>query len=110
MEVKLPSTAGARPPKKKMMFLPKVSSCLRLPLRKPSPTPASSSKEPTPQAIPNIVRNDRNLCAHRVRKVCAKVSSSMRISPPQNQRGEGALEKRQPVRVTITSTAAGGKR
>src|ERR1039458_8375436 len=79
MELKLPSTAGARPPKKKMMFLPKVSSCLRLPLRKPSPTPASSSSEPTPQAIPNMVRKDRNLCAHKVRKVCAKMSRSMRM-------------------------------
>src|SRR5712671_1238765 len=88
MELKLPSTAGVRPPKKKMMFLPKVSSCLRLPFRKPSPTPASSSSEPIPQAIPNIVRKDRSLCAHRVRKVCAKVSSSMRMSPPQGRRGE----------------------
>src|SRR5580700_2294904 len=79
MEVKLPSTAGARPPKKKMMFLPKVSSWRRLPLRKPSPTPASSSSDPTPQAMPNMVRNERNLCAHRVRKVCPKVSRSVRI-------------------------------
>src|SRR5208282_1631760 len=92
MELKLPSTAGARPPKKKMMFLPKVSSCLRLPLRKPSPTPASSSSEPTPQAIPNMVRKDRNLCAHRVRKVCAKVSSSMRMSLPLGIKGTERLE------------------
>src|SRR5713226_2227747 len=79
MEVKLPSTAGARPPKKKMMFFPKVSNCLRLPLRKPSPTPTSSSSEPTPQAIPNMVRKERSLCAHRVRNVWAKMSSSMRM-------------------------------
>src|SRR3981189_1827428 len=83
MELKLPSTAGIRPPKKKIIFFPKVSSCLRLPLRKPSPTPASSNSEPTPHAIPNIVRKDRNLCAHRVLRVCAKVSRSIRILPPQ---------------------------
>src|SRR5271166_5968673 len=66
-----------------MMFLPKLSSCLRLPLRKPSPTPASNSSEPTPQAIPNMVRNERSLCAQSVRTVWEKVSSSMRImSPP----------------------------
>src|SRR6267378_2869799 len=79
MEVKLPSTAGARPPKKKMMFLPKVSSWRRLPLRKPSPTPASSNNDPTPQAMPNMVRKERNLCAHRVRKVWPKMSRNMRI-------------------------------
>src|SRR5271155_1591554 len=79
MEVKLPSRAGARPPKKKMMFLPKVSSWRRFPLRKPSPTPANSNSDPTPQAMPNMVRNERSLCAHRVRNVWPKVSRSMRI-------------------------------
>src|SRR5215467_6856776 len=82
MELKLPSTAGARPPKKKMMFLPKVSSCLRLPLRKPSPTPTSNNSEPTPQAIPNMVRNERSLCAQSVRSVWLKVSNSMRMGAP----------------------------
>src|SRR5205807_9596758 len=83
-----------------MMFLPKVSSCLRLPLRKPSPTPASSSSDPTPHAIPNMVRNDRNLCAHKVLKVCAKVSSSMH-KPPQNQYGKGTSEKRRPAPLIL---------
>ena len=47
------------------MFLPKVSSSLRLPLPKPSPTPISSSSDPTPQAIPNMVRKERGLCARQ---------------------------------------------
>src|SRR5437660_337958 len=61
------------------MFLPKVSSWRRLPLRKPSPTPASSSSDPTPQAMPNMVRKERSLCAHRVRKVWVKMSRRVRI-------------------------------
>src|SRR5437667_10651261 len=79
MELKLPSTAGWRPPKKKMMFLPKVSSCFRFPLRKPSPTPTSSRSDPTPQAIPNMVRNERNLWAHSVRHGCEMVSDKVRM-------------------------------
>ena len=35
--------------------------------------------EPTPQAIPNIVRNERSLCAQRLRKICAKMSKTVRI-------------------------------
>src|SRR5882757_1463750 len=85
MELKLPSTAGWRPPKKKMMFLPKVSSCLRLPLRKPSPTPTSRRRDPTPHAIPNMVRNDRSLCAQSVRIVWTKVSSSVRMTIPHKE-------------------------
>src|SRR5262249_51550821 len=30
--------------------------------------------DPTPQAMPNMVRNDRSLWAHRVRKIWAKMS------------------------------------
>src|SRR5882672_762036 len=85
MELKLPSTAGWRPPKKKMMFLPKVSNCLRLPFRNPSPTPTSNSRDPTPQAIPNIVRNERSLCAQSVRNVWMKVSSKVRMAMPQGE-------------------------
>src|SRR4030088_2469621 len=90
-----------------MMFLPKVSSCLRLPWRTPPPPPASSSSDPIPQAIPNIVRKDRSLCAHRVRKVCAKVSSSMRISPPENQRGKNRLERPAPLILRLAKVAGG---
>src|SRR5208283_1908535 len=101
MELKLPSTSGARPPKKKMIFLPKVSKLLRLPLRNPSPTPASSSSEPTPQAIPNMVRKDRSLCAQRVLKICAKVSRSMRMVITSRSQGtacaEMNLSKRRPL-------------
>src|SRR5919204_1676673 len=71
------------------MFLPKVSNCLRLPVRKPSPTPISSNSEPTPQAIPNMVRKERSLCAHRVRSVWAKMASNMRMKILQSTQEGG---------------------
>src|SRR5438067_4904153 len=74
-----PFTAGARPGKINMMSLPNSANSRLLPERKPSPTPTSSSKDPTPQAMPNMVRNDRSLCAHRLRKICANMSKTVRI-------------------------------
>src|SRR5205823_3453917 len=71
-----------------MMFLPMVSSWRRWPERKPSPNPTNSSSEPTPQAMPNMVRNERNLCAHRVRRVWPKISSSSRIWKDTRWRAE----------------------
>src|SRR5713226_9021343 len=59
-------------------FSPRESNCLRLPERKPSPRPTSSSSEPTPQAMPNMVRNERSLCAQRARKVCPTISKIRR--------------------------------
>src|SRR5579863_5070995 len=75
----LPWTAGARPGKINMMSLPNSANSRLLPERKPSPTPTSSSNDPTPQAIPNMVRNERSLCAQRLRKICAKMSETVRI-------------------------------
>jgi hypothetical protein len=75
----LPATAGARPGKMNMMFLPNSANSRLLPDRNPSPTPTSSSSDPTPQAIPNIVRNDRNLWVHKLRMICAKMSQIVRI-------------------------------
>src|SRR5947209_18120172 len=57
-----------------------VSGCRWLPERNPSPNPTSSSNEPTPQAMPNMVRKERSLCAHRVRSVCTKISSTIRMA------------------------------
>src|SRR6185369_132047 len=79
MLVKLPSTAGARPDHTNMTFSPSESNCFLLPDRNPSPTPTSSSKEPTPQAMPNMVRNERSLCAQSVRRVWPKISNSTRM-------------------------------
>src|SRR5579864_3973045 len=79
----LPWTAGARPGKRNMMFLPNSANSRLLPERKPSPTPTSSSNDPTPHAIPNMVRNERSLCAHKLRKICAKISETVRIIEPQ---------------------------
>src|SRR5271166_4006719 len=76
----LPSTTGARPGKINIIFSPNSDSSRLLPVRKPSPNPTSSSNDPTPQAIPNMVRKERNLCAHNVRKVCAKMSKTVRIA------------------------------
>ena len=75
----LPFTAGARPGKMNMMSLPNSAISRLLPERKPSPTPTSSSNDPTPQAMPNMVRNERSLCAHRLRKICAKMSRTVRM-------------------------------
>ena len=73
----LPAKAGARPGKINMMSLPNSAIWRLLPDRKPSPRPTSSSNDPTPQAMPNMVRQERSLCAQSVRKICAKMSSSM---------------------------------
>src|SRR5882762_6220595 len=59
-------------------FSPKVSNCLRLPERNPSPKPTNKSREPTPQAMPNMVRNERSLWAQRLRRVWAKMSKRRR--------------------------------
>src|SRR5882724_1850959 len=75
----LPFTTGARPGKINMMSLPNSASSRLFPERKPSPTPTSNNKDPTPQAIPNIVRKERSLCAHRLRKICPKMSNTVRI-------------------------------
>src|ERR1700719_1757484 len=63
-----------------MMSLPYWASSRLLPERKPSPKPTSKSKDPTPHAMPNMVRNERNLCAQRVRKIWAKMSTTMRMT------------------------------
>src|SRR5579859_1375693 len=62
-----------------MMSLPHSDSSRLFPERNPSPTPTSSSNEPTPQAMPNMVRNERSLCAQRLRKICAKMSVTARM-------------------------------
>src|SRR5579863_9392448 len=69
---------GARPDQINITFSPRESNCRRLPARKHSPKPTSSSREPTPHAIPNMVRNERSLWAQRVRKVCPKISKIRR--------------------------------
>src|SRR6266566_6705801 len=88
MPVKLPPTAGARPDQMNITFSPSSSNCLRLPERKPSPKPTNKSKEPTPQAIPNMVRNDRSLCAQSVRRVWLEISKSRRIASYNHTRGK----------------------
>src|SRR5882672_9201175 len=75
----LAATTGARPGKINMMFSPNSASARLFPERNPSPRPTSSSNDPTPQATPNMVRNERSLCAHRVRMICAKMSRIIRI-------------------------------
>jgi len=72
--------AGARPDQMNMTFSPNSSNCFLLPERKPSPSPTSNRSEPTPQAIPNMVRNDRSLWAHNVLRVWAKESNRKRIA------------------------------
>src|SRR4029077_6175325 len=62
----------------KSTFSPIESNRFRLPERNPSPSPTSSSREPTPQAIPNMVRKERSLCAQRVCRVWPKMSKITR--------------------------------
>src|SRR5580700_203640 len=83
----LPCTTGARPGKMNIMSLPYCAISRLLPERKPSPRPTSSSREPTPQAIPNIVRNERSLCAHRVESDCRTISRSIRMRYTPRLRG-----------------------
>src|SRR5580698_6087716 len=76
----LPATTGARPGKINMMFSPNSANPRLFPERKPSPRPTKRSNDPTPQATPNMVRNERSLCAHSVRKICAKISRIIRMT------------------------------
>src|SRR6266478_4444753 len=48
MLVKLPSTAGARPPQMNITFSPRESNCFLFPDRNPSPSPTRRSNDPTP--------------------------------------------------------------
>ena len=60
--------------------LPNFASCLCCPLRKPSPSPTSTSSDPTPHAIPNMVRKLRSLFAIMARKTCPSVSEKFCIA------------------------------
>src|SRR5713226_3683079 len=50
-----------------MMSLPRFFAWSSCPFRKPSPAATISTIDTIPQAIPNMVRNVRSLCAHNVR-------------------------------------------
>src|ERR1700727_1291731 len=52
---------------------------LRWPDLNPSPTPTRNSSDPTPQAMPNIVKNERSLCAHNMLSTCPIVSNAILI-------------------------------
>src|SRR5579872_2571665 len=54
-----------------MMSLPRVLVCSAWPLRSPSPAATIRTIDTMPHAIPNMVRNVRSLCDHRVRKTSA---------------------------------------
>ena len=86
-------------------FSPMESNCLRFPDRKPSPSPTSSSRDPTPHAIPNIVRKERNLCAHKVRRVWPKISKMRRTAGLCDYtRSPGLQAGWNPARSRITGT------
>src|SRR5512140_265168 len=79
--VKLPFMAGTRPPQMNITSSPISLKDLRLPERNPSPRPTSSKRDPTPHAIPNMVRNERSLWAQSVRNVWPNISRSRRMNP-----------------------------
>src|SRR5438105_8153278 len=76
------------------MSCPRLARFLSCPLRNPSPGPTRSSRQPTPQAIPNIVRKERSLCAQRVANDCRTISRSVPIEtcPQGPRRRMGALD------------------
>src|SRR3954468_15368499 len=57
-----------------MTSLPRLRACSACPLRRPSPAATISTMETMPQAIPNIVKNARNLWDHKVRITSSKRS------------------------------------
>src|SRR5437660_9564592 len=73
-----------------MMFSPYSERPRWLPDLKPSPRPISRSREPTPQAMPNMVRNERSLCAQKVAKICAKMSITICMGLITRERGSSA--------------------
>src|SRR5215469_1026834 len=83
-----------------MMSLPNSANSRLLPERNPSPTPTSNSNDPTPQAIPNMVRKERNLWAQRLRKICAKMSTTTCIIG-HSIRSSTAIGRRARLRVAV---------
>src|SRR5579862_2163111 len=63
-----PACRLVRPWKTIITSLPRVLACSSCPLRSPSPAATIRTIDTIPHAIPNMVRNARNLCAHKVRK------------------------------------------
>src|SRR5580704_16157233 len=59
-----------------MKSSPKLAILLAVPARKPSPSPTRSSSDPTPQAMPNMVRKERSLCVHMARNTSPKVAKT----------------------------------
>ena len=76
-----PACMLVRPSKKIIKSLPKVSCCLCWPTRKPSPAATIRVMEMMPQAIPNMVRKVRSLCAHKVRRVSRRRSVKTIVGP-----------------------------
>src|SRR5262249_41667386 len=84
-----------------MMSLPRVFDCSSWPLRRPSPAATMRTMETIPQAIPNMVRNVRSLCDHKVRK-----TSRMRSLRTMDAcAGRTFLPDRGHVPLTLPATA-----
>src|ERR1700726_3646866 len=67
-----------------MKSSPKLARFLAVPARKLSPNPTSSSSDPTPQAIPNMVRKERSLCVHMARNTSPKLVTNLLITEATN--------------------------
>ena len=66
--------------------LPILARLRRWPLRNPSPRPTRTSSEPTPQAMPNMVRNVRSLLAIMARKTSPRMSPKFCIGEPRRRK------------------------
>lgn len=93
------------------MFLPHSANSRLFPERKPSPTPTRSSKDPTPQAIPNIVRKERSLCAQRLRRIWRKISDTVLMTAHDLDRADsfspplfGARQKHQLASISVSAS------
>ena len=60
-----------------MMSSPSEFSSLRLPLAKAFAQAHQQQQRSHPQAMPNMVRNERSLCAHSVRNIWRRISRNI---------------------------------
>src|SRR5256885_13654275 len=90
-----------------MKSSPKLARFLAVPARKPSPKPTSSSSDPTPHAIPNIVRKERSLCVHMARNTSPRLSNNRLIIELRtlDQQSSYPVENSAMTAVTLRSDA-----
>src|ERR1700761_3713022 len=108
-------TAGILPPHIMITLLPRDAIWRRFPERKPSPKPINSNIDPTPQAMPNMVKKARSLLDQIARNTSPKMSAGdcMRLLVYTNKpgwlfpRGQGFTKGYFRCRAAMASSALG---